>query len=284
VIGYSTAAGHAGVAGVSNGIEAGNGVYGRSENGGVGVYGDSTPTGGNPGNHGVMGRATVSQRAGVWGENSAASAWGVFGLASGGGSAGVQGVANGDASSVGVYGASVSGTGVTGASTGSGSLFIGYNGLQNVFRVDRAGKVFANGNFQAGGADVAEFIASSDNPQPGDVVEIDPDTDGHFRKSRTANSTRVAGVISTLPGVTMGAERPALAEGSGPQLALVGRVPVHATAEKGPIRRGDLLASSSRPGYVMRAPDYPKAGTIVGKALSSLAEGTGIVEMLVMLR
>ena len=36
-------------------------------------------------------------------------------------------------------------------------------------------------------------------------------------------------------------------------LALMGRVPVKATAENGLIRPGDLLTVSSKPGYAMRA-------------------------------
>ncbi len=34
----------------------------------------------------------------------------------------------------------------------------------------------------------------------------------------------------------------------------------------------------------MRAPSNPLAGTIIGKALGSLKQGTGTVEMLIMLR
>jgi len=70
-----------------------------------------------------------------------------------------------------------------------------------------------------------------------------------------------------------------------PLLALMGVVPVKATTENGPIRPGDLLVSSSTPGYVMRCDDRDREkclGAIVGKALETLEEGTGLIKMLVM--
>jgi hypothetical protein len=72
-------------------------------------------------------------------------------------------------------------------------------------------------------------------------------------------------------------------KGSRPLLALIGRVPVKATMENGPIRIGDLLTSSSKPGYAMRCSD-PKVceGIVIGKALESLENGEGLILMLIM--
>jgi hypothetical protein len=67
-------------------------------------------------------------------------------------------------------------------------------------------------------------------------------------------------------------------------LALAGRVPVKVTAENGPIRPGDLLVASSTPGHAMRAPQRVAPGTVVGKAMGTLEQRRGVVEMLVMLR
>ena len=52
-------------------------------------------------------------------------------------------------------------------------------------------------------------------------------------------------------------------------LALLGRVPVKATTENGPIRIGDLLTvSSSKAGYAMRCLVAKECeGVIIGKAL-----------------
>ena len=68
-----------------------------------------------------------------------------------------------------------------------------------------------------------------------------------------------------------------------PLLALIGRVPVKATAENGPIRIGDLLTSSSKPGYAMRCSKAKLCeGTIIGKSLESLETGEGLILMLIM--
>ena len=63
-----------------------------------------------------------------------------------------------------------------------------------------------------------------------------------------------------------------------------GRVPVKSSAENGTIAPGDLLVASATPGHAMRAPANPAPGTVIGKALGTLAHGTGVMEMLVMLR
>jgi M6 family metalloprotease-like protein len=68
-----------------------------------------------------------------------------------------------------------------------------------------------------------------------------------------------------------------------PLLALMGRVPVKATTENGPIQPGDLLVvSASRPGYATKCKD-PKAceGSVVGKALENLEQGEGLIFVLV---
>lgn len=67
-------------------------------------------------------------------------------------------------------------------------------------------------------------------------------------------------------------------------LAMVGIVPCHVSAENGPIRRGDLLVTSSTPGYAMRGTDRTlMVGAVVGKALQNLDTGAGVIEILVSL-
>lgn len=57
------------------------------------------------------------------------------------------------------------------------------------------------------------------------------------------------------------------------------------SAVNGPIRRGDLLVASAIPGYAMKGTDRSRMlGAVVGKALESLAEGTGVIEVLVTLQ
>ncbi len=263
---------------------SGSGVKGTGVGGAIGVYGNSVYTGvqGISTNDSIgLGVYGTSPYVGVWGESTSTYAAGVQGHNDNG--AGVEG----NGGTWGVYGKSEGGTAVF-AQTTSGSLYVGHQGMglggTNVFRVDNTGKGFFNGGYQTGGADVAEFIPTNGDPQPGDVVEIDPDHAGQFRLASTPNSTIVAGVISTQPGASLGAIDPASAENTGPQLALAGRVPVKVSAKNGAIHPGDLLVASSMPGYAMRAPANPAPGTVIGKALDSLNSGTGIIKMLVMLR
>ena len=52
-----------------------------------------------------------------------------------------------------------------------------------------------------------------------------------------------------------------------------------------PIQPGDLLTTSDTPGHVMKVSDHDKAqGSIIGKAMSSLDKGKGLVLVLVSLQ
>ena len=167
-----------------------------------------------------------------------------------------------------------------------------------VFRVESDGDTFADGSFNCGlstgcfnsgqGADVAERIDVSEPVEPGDVVEIDPNNPGRFRKSREPYSTRVAGIISTAPAITLGNRfDPKKDEwtDSRPLLALAGRVSVKVSAENGSIQVGDLLTTSSKPGYAMRCGNYTRClGAVIGKALEPLQEDIGTIMVQVMLR
>jgi hypothetical protein len=296
-----TAADGAGVHGINYINTAGAtgvGVWGRTyAPDGSGVLGN-----GYNGADGVHGVADTGQAYGVYGENSSANAVGVFGKANnssctssgfGVSCAGIEGDSN---SGVGVMGQSTSGMGVFAYSasgvglrveSGSGSLIQAYFGPlgENLrFEVTSAGQVYADGAFHAGGADLAEYIPAIGSLQPGDVVEIDPNTPGQFRLASTPNSTLVAGVISTQPGMSLGGGDSNGEGNTAPQLALAGRVPVKVSAENGAIHPGYLLVASSIPGYAMRAPASPAPGTVIGKALGNLDSGTGLIDMLVMLR
>lgn len=82
----------------------------------------------------------------------------------------------------------------------------------------------------------------------------------------------------------LGAADAAASAGEVP-MAMVGRVPTRVSAENGPIQVGDLLVSSSTPGYAMKGTDRSRMlGAVVGKALGSLSSGTGIMEVLVTLQ
>ena len=162
----------------------------------------------------------------------------------------------------------------------------------NVFSVTADGTVCArkafycaqDACFNAGlGADVAERIETVQPLRPGDLVEIDPDREAHYRLSTGACSPRVVGAVAERPAVTLGTRRDDPASDDRPLLALMGRVRIRATTETGPIRPGELLVSASTPGAVMRArPADLAAGCLIGKALEALAGGDGTIEVLLM--
>lgn len=213
---------------------------------------------------------------------------GIFGVSSGtGGYAGLFHASNASGTGTALWTrSSGSGPALRASAYGTGQIALFQDGGTTRARIDQTGRGFFNGGTQASGADLAELVDTSGiEPQPGDVVEIDPDRPSHFRLAQSANSALVAGVISTQPGMLMNAPGADPAQDErGPALALSGRIPVKASTENGPIRPGDMMVSSSIPGRAMRAPSHPGLGTVIGKALESLETGEAYIEMLVMLR
>ena len=154
------------------------------------------------------------------------------------------------------------------------------------WRVDRTGKGFFNGGTQSSGADFAEQIAVAGEEadyEPGDVLVISTSADRMVELAIEPFATAVIGVYSTEPAVLAGAPDSDDPLGGVP-VAITGIVPCKVSAENGPIHRGDLLATSSTPGYAMRAGDNPPQGTVLGKALGELGEGDGVIEILVTLQ
>jgi hypothetical protein len=122
--------------------------------------------------------------------------------------------------------------------------------------------------------------------QPGMVVTIDPLNPGKLSLSKRAYDRRVAGIISgaggVQPGMMMGQEG-TLADGKHP-VALSGRVYCWVDATRGAIKPGDLLTTSATPGHGMKASNATRAhGAILGKAMTELKSGKGLVLVLVTL-
>lgn len=127
-------------------------------------------------------------------------------------------------------------------------------------------------------------VSNEDDVSPGTVVVID--TDGRLRPSAAPYDRRVAGVVSGAgdlrPGIVLGKKH---SQEIRKPLALVGRVSCKVDAEGYPIEIGDLLTTSSTPGYAMKADDPLKAfGAVIGKALQPLARGRGMISILVALQ
>ncbi len=142
-----------------------------------------------------------------------------------------------------------------------------------------------------GGSDFAENFdvgaASVTAIQPGMVVAIDPVNPGKLSLSHRAYDHRVAGIISGAGNVETGmrmGQAGTLADGKHP-VALSGRVYVWADATRGAIRPGDLLTTSTTPGHAMKVGNSAKAqGAIIGKAMTGLKTGKGLVLVLVTLQ
>lgn len=161
--------------------------------------------------------------------------------------------------------------------------------------------------------DVAEYIYDSKaNTEPADVVVADPMSKESVIKSSIPYQTAVLGVVSTKPHMTMGMElvtdektgKPLSDAKPAARLALTGRVPVKVSSENGPIVPGDLLTTSSTPGYAMKwslldvnsAKDFDdlkrilsenekRRSAVIGKAVESFSDqGTGKIMVLISLQ
>lgn len=152
------------------------------------------------------------------------------------------------------------------------------------------GRITTNVLEITGGADFSEqfdITSTLADVTPGQVVCIDPDRPGELKLSDKAYDTCVAGVISgaggVRPGMVMG-QKGSVADGAHP-VALTGRVYVKADARRRPIRPGDLLTTSDTPGYAMKVGDSGLAqGAVLGKAMTGLAGGQGLILVLVSLQ
>jgi hypothetical protein len=232
----------------STGGESSNGVdvvtYGESS---IGVHAVSSQA------TGIKGRTSSTDEwvPAVYGENNGAGD-GIFG--SGG--------------RYGVYGYSQNNNGVYGQTAKTDHKY-------GIYTPDY---LYAKGT-QVPATDVAEYMPVAENVTSGAVMVIGED--GKLQPSTTAYDTKVAGIVSTEPGVTLGTKE----TGNSMEqiIAVAGRVPCKVDASNGPIHPGDLLTTSDKPGYAMKATN-PQIGTILGKAMGTLESGTGTIEVLVTLQ
>ena len=159
-----------------------------------------------------------------------------------------------------------------------------------VFSVDDDGWTKVSVLEITGGADLSEQFdvsGQAEQVEPGMVVVIDADHPGKLALSDTAYDRKVAGVVSgaggVKPGMIMG-QTGTIADGKHP-VALTGRVWTWCDASGGAIGPGDLLTTSNTPGHAMRVADHAKAqGAMIGKAMTPLSDGTGLVLVLVSLQ
>lgn len=146
-----------------------------------------------------------------------------------------------------------------------------------------SGNAVVSGNIAAKYQDIAEWVPSREPLASGTVVILDATRANTVKASFRTYDTHIAGVVSAQPGVVLGEE------GTGKVLvATTGRVKVRVDATRHPVKIGDLLVTSGKPGVAMRSQPIRaggallhRPGTIIGKALEPLANGEG--EILVLL-
>lgn len=159
----------------------------------------------------------------------------------------------------------------------SGQLILANGSNTTVFVLD------GNTGLQSGPADLAEaFSATTPDVAPGTVMVISGEHAGRLAVSTRPYDRRVAGVVAganeypsaiTLAGL---AEKP-----NKVAVTLSGTVYTRVSSENGPVRAGDLLTTSSRPGVAMRATDLEASrGATIGKAMEDLSADEGLVLVL----
>jgi hypothetical protein len=133
------------------------------------------------------------------------------------------------------------------------------------------------------GADIVEKFKSKETIEAGTLVTIDEMDVNNYKTTEKAYQKGIVGIVSGANGVKHGMllEQDDVLAGN-TKVAIAGRVYVKATAQNGAIKAGDLLTSSDKAGFAMKATSRKKAfGSVVGKALTSLASGEGYVLVLV---
>jgi hypothetical protein len=193
----------------------------------------------------------------------------------------------------------------------------GENGLEEeLMRLDENGNLLLKGSVRPAAMDLAEYHPVSEPVGVGDVLVVDREQPGVLRLGRERADAAVVGIVSAEPGVLLGSGITRIAsvdqelrarleeardladseteaaiwqqlesrfEQTHAAIALSGTVPCKVDAGYGAILPGDLLTSSPTKGHAMRADEFIP-GTVIGKALEPLENGTGLIRVLVMLR
>jgi hypothetical protein len=180
-----------------------------------------------------------------------------------------------------------------GGDTTGGEIYVrDGTGANTISLAGSTGEMTAKVVTITGGSDVAEPYnvapAGDIAAIPGMVVAIDPDRVGQMRVVSRAYDTTVAGIISGANGINPGItlrQKGTIADGELP-VASIGRVWCWCDADaSGEIKAGDLLTTSDTPGHAMKAVDKERRdGAVIGKAMSSLKSGKGLVLVLVSLK
>ncbi len=283
--------------GVHGSSQFGAGVLGTSDSAfGVGVFGNvATGTGvvGSSGGDGLVGTGLAHGVRGVTTGTTQGSGYGgLFTSSTGIGVAGRSTALTTGTNQFapGVYGFSQNGAGVMG-DAGTGGAIAGL--FRGSVLID--GDLVVTGNKTGYVVDIARN-AGAEPLELGDLVVVVGVTDpvlGEIpvplvERAQAEGSTAVIGVVAgayeaeTILGDPH--ERTSADQGQYVTIVTLGSFSgIKVDASYGAIQPGDLLVSSATPGHAMRA-DSPAVGTVIGKALGGLNEGTGIIPIMVTLQ
>ena len=161
-----------------------------------------------------------------------------------------------------------------GGSVTAGTGFIG--NLLTTGAVGTAGTVTGNWTLSAGSrlqatyADLAELYTSDESYEAGTVLIFGGDAE--TTTTTVYGDARLAGVVSTNPAHLLNSDLTGIVSA----VALVGRIPCKII---GQIKKGDMLTTSSIPGYAIKMIEFIP-GAFIGKALHDKeTSGEGIVEI-----
>jgi hypothetical protein len=143
-------------------------------------------------------------------------------------------------------------------------------GVDNTATIHNSWFLADGASLEATYADLAEWYSADAEYDPGTVLVFGGNAE--VTTTNEVNDSRVAGAVTTDPAYTLNGRL----QGIRACIALQGRVPVKVI---GVVQKGDLLTTSTTPGYACKATN-PQVGTIIGKALENKNTLTrGVIEV-----
>lgn len=288
----------AGVYGTSDSF-FGYGVFGEQPGTGIGTYGQAATGYGVLGTSDGVGVYGAGEAQGVYGTNNGpAEGTGYGGYFESSTGVGVYGSSTAVPSTTnslpaGVYGYSENGAGVYGEAGSQFSLSGYFSGnvsidgslivSDSIFANDKSGYVLdlalndGDGALERGDVVVVSGVA---DPVIGDIpVPL-------VHRAQSEASSGVIGVVDRRyvadeAGAGGRMEEGPVAPGQYAGVVTLGAFQaIKVDAAYGAIRPGDLLVSSPTPGHAMHAED-PGVGTVIGKAMEAVDEGTGVIAVMI---
>jgi hypothetical protein len=184
------------------------------------------------------------------------------------------------------------GRGTIGLDAASGQITVGVSGVAGKIHLENAAgerTLFLDadsGDIVLAGADWAEdFDLATGGVEPGMVMVMNDE--GALTPCSSAYDKRVAGIVagagSFSPGIIM--DRRTGSSNDRVTVAIGGKVSCQVDARYGGIKIGDLLTTSPSRGRAQCVTDLERSiGCVIGKAMGSLADGLGLLPVLVGLR